>query len=234
MAIGLTALAGIAPWAVLNGWLLAEPGFPTIGWIALLYVEVPWATAPLTIVLGDLMFRRQVRLARIAGTLLVGLPAMILSQVLLRGLLLVFVVVMPSQYPFLDEVILLEQEVEKSERKSVFDQIRRARMLTSGYEGEFFVRWLGQLLLGTTFALCVLMSVKVLGSTLFGNELTWYRPGMGDLNGLLFQAAVWVAVAFFGVYRFFAYVDRRIRLEGWELDVQIKAVKRALEARARS
>ncbi len=96
------------------------------------------------------------------------------------------------------------------------------------------MRWLGQLFLGTTFALCVLMSVQTLGSTLIGNELTWYRPGMSDLDGLLFQAAVWVAVAFFGVYRFFAYIDRRIRLEGWELDLQMKAVDRALEARAGS
>ena len=60
----------------------------------------------------------------------------------------------------------------------------------------------------------------MLGSTLFGNELTWYRPGMSDVNGVLFQTAVWIAVAFFGVYRFFAYIDRRIRLEGWELDLQ--------------
>ncbi len=78
------------------------------------------------------------------------------------------------------------------------------------------------------------MSVQMLGSTLIGNELTWYRPGMSDLDGLLFQAAVWVAIAFFGVYRFFAYVDRRIRLEGWDLGVQMKAVERALEARAGS
>ncbi len=79
------------------------------------------------------------------------------------------------------------------------------------------------------------MSVQMLGSTLIGNELTWYRPGMSDLDGLLFQAAVWVAIAFFGVYRFFAYVDGwRIRLEGWDLGVQMKAVERALEARAGS
>ena len=51
------------------------------------------------------------------------------------------------------------------------------------------------------------------------------------MSGLLFQAGVWIAVAFFGVYRFFAYIDRRIRLEGWELDLRIKAVARGLEAR---
>jgi hypothetical protein len=78
------------------------------------------------------------------------------------------------------------------------------------------------------------MSVRTIGSALIGNELTWYSPGLSDRNGLLFQGAVWIAVAFFGVYRFFAYIDRRIRLEGWELDLRIKAVARGLEARGDS
>ncbi len=67
---------------------------------------------------------------------------------------------------------------------------------------------------------------------LIGNELTWYSPGMSrPASGLLFQTGVWIAVAFFGVYRFFSYIDRRIRLEGWELDLRLKAVARGLEAR---
>jgi hypothetical protein len=224
VTIGLTAVAGIAPWAALNAWLLADPNFPTIVWMPLLFMEVPWATAPLTLVLGDLMFGRTAKVPRIARTLLVRLPSLIWSQLFLRGILLVFVIVMPSQYAFLNEVILLE------ERKSVFQQIRRARKLTRGCEGEFLMRWLGQLFLGTTFAVCFLMSAKTLGSTLIGNELTWYRPGMSDANGLLFQAAVWIAIAFFGVYRFFSYIDQRIRLEGWELDLRLKAVARGLKA----
>ncbi len=65
-----------------------------------------------------------------------------------------------------------------------------------------------------------------------GDELTWYRPGLNDLSGVLFQTAVWIAIAFFGVYRFFAYIDRRIRIEGWELDLRLKAVNRGLEERS--
>jgi hypothetical protein len=231
VVLGATALAGIAPWAALNEWLLADPDFPQIGWMALLALEVPWATAPLTVVLGALMFGRPVKLTRIARTLFECSPALIMSQLIVRGALLVFVIVMPSQYPFLNEVILLEREVNPRERKGVFGQIKRARGLTRGYEGDFFMRWLGQLFLGTTFAVCLLTSAETLLGTLIGNKLTWYQPGMGDVNGLMFQTAVWIAVAFFGVYRFFAYIDQRIRLEGWELNVRITAVARALEAR---
>jgi hypothetical protein len=145
-----------------------------------------------------------------------------------RGLLLVTIVgypFMPSQYGFLNEVILLE-------RLGTFRQFGRSRTLSRGFEGEFFVRWLVQIFLGLTFSLCFWMCAKTLGSTLIGNELTWYRPGLNDLDGLIFQTAVWISVAFFGVYRFFAYIDRRIRLEGWELDLRIKAVARRLEERA--
>jgi hypothetical protein len=231
VVLGTTALLGIAPWAALNLWLLSDPSFPPLGWMAILMLEVPWATAPLTLVLGALMFGRPVKPSRMARTLFESLPALILSQLMVRGLLLVFVVVMPSRLPFLNEVILLERESNPRERKGVFAQIARARRLTRGFEGDFFVRWLAQLFLGTTFSLCLMMSAQTLASTLIGNELTWYQPGMGDMNGLLFQTAVWIAVAFFGVYRFFSYIDQRIRLEGWELNVRLTAVARALEAR---
>ena len=56
LALVVPASIGIAPWAVLNAWLLSDPSFSTVYWIMLLALEVPWATAPLTLVLGDLMF----------------------------------------------------------------------------------------------------------------------------------------------------------------------------------
>ena len=54
----LAAAAGITPFAVLNVWLLSDPDFPRLLWPLLLVFEAPWATAPLTVVLGGLMFGR--------------------------------------------------------------------------------------------------------------------------------------------------------------------------------
>ena len=227
VVLALTALAGIAPWAALNYWLLSDPDFPTMIWILLLILEVPWATAPLTLVLGDLMFEVPPRLPRILKALIVRLPALLVGQLLVRGIMLATFVCypfMPAQYAYLNEVILLEQVAG-------IRQFRRSRTLNRGFEGESFARWLGQLFLGTIFAYCFWTCAHVLGGALIGNDLTWANPGMGDLSGGLFQAGVWIAVAFFGVYRFFAYIDRRIRLEGWELDLRLKAVARSLEAR---
>jgi hypothetical protein len=226
--IATTALVGIVPWAALNYWILSNPEFPTFAWIALLLLEAPWATAPLTLVLGDLMFDVPPSIPRMFKTFVASLPALLIGQFLVRGIMLVTFVCypfMPAQYPFLNEVILLE-------RVPAHRQFRRSRALNRGFEGESFVRWLGQLFLGGTFALCFWMSAKTIGSALVGKELTWANPSATDYSGSLFQTGVWIAIAFFGVYRFFSYIDRRIRLEGWELDLRLKAVARGLEARA--
>ena len=110
--LALAAVAGIAPWAALNLWLLSDPEFPRYFWVMLLILETPWATAPLTLVLGDLMFEQRPRPGRMFQTLLVSLPAMITIQVVVHGLLLATVVgylAMPAQYSFLNEIILLER-----------------------------------------------------------------------------------------------------------------------------
>jgi hypothetical protein len=227
IVLALTALVGIAPWAALNYWLLSDPDFTLALWIMLLILEVPWATAPLTLVLGDLMFEVPPKPSRILKTLLVRFPALLVGQLLVRGIMLATVICypfMPAQYAYLNEVILLEQVPGHR-------QFRRSRTLNRGFEGESFVRWLGQLFLGTIFVYCFWTCAHVLGGALIGNDLTWANPGLGDVSGALFQAGTWIAVAFFGVYRFFAYIDRRIRLEGWELDLRLKAVARGLEAR---
>ena len=94
------------------------------------------------------------------------------------------------------------------------------------------MRWLGQLFLGTTFALCFWMSARRLGEHAHRQRADLVQPGLERSERRAVSSGVWIAVAFFGVYRFFAYIDRRIRLEGWELDLRLKAVARGLEARA--
>ena len=88
VVLGLTALVGIAPFAALNVWLLSADRSLSGLWIPLLLMEAPWATAPLTLVLGDLMFGVRPRPGRIVKTLVVSFPALFLTQFLVRGILL--------------------------------------------------------------------------------------------------------------------------------------------------
>jgi hypothetical protein len=228
VTVGLAAAFGIVPFAALNCWLLSIPEFPRYCWIVLLVMETPWATAPLTLALGDLMFGVRLRPRRILSALVTSLPALVVTQILVRGLFLATVVaypLIPAQYGFLDEVVMLERA--KGFRS--WASLKRSRALCRGVEGEFFMRWLGQIAIGLTFALCFWMGAETVLGALFDNELTWYRPGLGDLSGMLFQAGVWLAIAYFGVVRFLSYIDRRIRLEGWEIELRLKAVGRAME-----
>jgi hypothetical protein len=246
----MAALTGIAPLAAVNIWLLSDAAFSRAYWFVLLLMEAPWATAPLTMVLGDLMFGVRPLPWRILKGLAVSLPKLVVTQLLVRGFLLLTVIgylLVPSQYGFLSEVVLLLltvigyllgpsqfgflSEVVLLERVGTVRSLKRANALSRGFGGELFFRWLGQIALGLTFALCFQKGVTSLVSVLVGGELTWDQPGLSDFGGLLFQTAVWIAIAFFGIVRFLSYIDRRIRLEGWEIELRLKMVGRALVER---
>ena len=227
VVIGLTALTGIAPFAALNVWLLSGDASHFGLWVLLLLMETPWATAPLTVALGDLMFGVRPRPRKIVKTLVVSFPSLFLTQFLLRGmcyLILIGFVLMPAQFAFLNEVLLLE-------RVGPFRAVKRSRDITRRFDGELFLRWLGQIALGLTFALCFQKGAESFGSVLAGGDVTWERAAQVDAGDVLFQAGVWIAIAFFTVVRFLSYIDRRIRLEGWEIELRLRSVGRALEER---
>jgi hypothetical protein len=227
VVLGLTALAGTAPFAVLNIWLYSASESGAGLWILLLLMEIPWATAPLTIVLGDLMFGVRPRIGKVLKTLLVRFPAMILTQVVVRGALFLVVlgyILVPTRFTFVNEVLLLE-------RLSAFRSFGRSSTIARTFEGELFIRWIGQVVLGATFALCFQNGVETLGTVLGGGELSWEQSGQVDVGDVLFQIGVWIAIAFFAVVHFLSYIDRRIRLEGWEIELRLRTVGRALQER---
>ena len=98
-------------------------------------------------------------------------------------------------------------------------------------ESELLIRSLLAVCFGAMFALCFEMGTRTLTAVMAGGDLTWDEPGLADLSGVLFQIGVWLAVAFFGVVNFLSYIDRRIRLEGWEIELRLKSAGRALEER---
>jgi hypothetical protein len=252
VVLGLTAIAGIAPFAAFNVWLMSGDDSRFVLWVLLLIMETPWATAPLTVALGDLMFGVRPRPRKIVKTLVVSFPSLFLTQFLIRGmcyLILIGYVLWPAQFAFHNEVLLLVcyliligyvlmppqfaflNEVLLLERAGPLRAVKRSRDISRRFEGELFVRWLGQIALGLTFALCFQKGAESFGSVLAGGDVTWERAAQVDAGDLLFQAGVWIAIAFFTVVRFLSYIDRRIRLEGWEIELRLRSVGRALEER---
>ena len=221
-ALGLAAAAGIAPFAALNYGILSNPETSPAIWPALLFLEAPWATVPLTLVLGGLMFDRPPRAGPILWRMTRALPSLILVHLLLRGALtmtLLLIPLIPGQFWFANEVILLE-------KVPGLRALRRCLQLSGGRTGEFFMQWVGQLSFGLVFALCFWVGTGAGISALIKSELTWYRPFLTDFSGLQFQLGVWIAIAFFGVARFLIYIDQRISIEGWELRLRLQAAGR--------
>jgi hypothetical protein len=231
-ALALAAALGIAPWAALDAWLLRLPDFPAGVVPLLLYWEVPWATAPLTVVLGSLMFGRRVRVRDVLAALGRGLPALIVYQGIVRSsvfMTCVLVPFLPARLCFLNEVILLE-------RYRFWGTLGRSWTLTRDRGTELFGQWVFQVVMGVLFVVCFWIAAGKVHELLFADELSWalpdlFEPSFWDEQARSWrvQVATWLAVAFFGVARFLTYVDQRIRLEGWEVSLRMMQAGATLE-----
>ncbi len=225
-SIGLAALAGIAPFAVLDAWLLESDILPRSAWFGLVFLEIPFATAPLSLVLSDALFRIRIRPAAIARRLASGLPGLIVWSLIVRPLLWISVVGIPfalARMPYTVEVVLLE--------RVPFSRFwRRTAVLARGAEGSMMLRQLAAVVLGLVFVRCFMFGIGSLAAVFVGEDVSWSRdlePGLW--RSLLVQSSVWIAVGFFGLARFLIYIDRRIRLEGWDLELRLRAVARKIE-----
>jgi hypothetical protein len=242
LALGTAAAAGIAPWAAAYAWMASYPDVWSIGLPALVWFVAPWATAPLTIVLGGLMFGERPPARRVAGTIVRKLPSLVLYQGILRGLLTVVgagFIVIPARLTFLNEVILLERG--RGGERPGMSVFRRCGALSRDRASDLFGQWLANLIFATLFVLAFRWGVESLIQALV-EELTWDTgpedpserlAGLftwcGDLRAWTAQVGIWLAVAFFGVVHFLTYIDQRIRLEGWEVELRLRAAGAAVE-----
>lgn len=124
--------------------------------------------------------------------------------------------------PFTPEVILLEKPSGlTSTGVGVFGM--RVKQLHHFSGGEIFLR----ALVSTFFSALLFFSLYGgiwLMWAYFINE--WY-PGVG-VNVIGLPIAAWGTVLFNVVFRFLSYLDIRIRQEGWEVELLMKAEARAL------
>ncbi|WP_169976063.1 hypothetical protein [Tautonia rosea] len=225
ITIGATAALGIVPWALLNAWILSEveDGRAMVH-LGAIVLEAPFATAPLTIVLGAMMFGSSPRPGQVVGTMLRQLVPMLLYQFLLRSLLLlswVLAWLIPVRQVFMNEVLLLERGKWRRAWSRCTD-------LTSDRGGELFGQWMIQMAFGGMFTLAFWFATRQVLSV-FEGELTWGYSELDFVFNAWIFVGVWIAVAFFAIVRFLTYIDQRIRLEGWEVELRLRAVGRAMK-----
>lgn len=224
----------------------------------LIFLEAPLASAFVTAFLGPAVFMEERTIRQIASDVLKQLGPLVLCQGLLRGLffawgillltsrdeangfiegfLMVLIVLwsaaMRAFRPYINEIILLEQNPLLPRRGVTITVGRRSSHLHSPYSGDLFVRWLGSAAVACLLAGLVLFTAIVLQGYLVSDwpvlfsfeddgamapNLDWFKLQ------ILYPACLWIIVAFFSVIRFLSYLDLRIRHEGWEVELLMRA-----------
>lgn len=231
LPLGAALAVGIVPAICLNAWLLArwtEPdfdlGYPFwyLFWMTPLVIwEIPLATAPATLFLGQALFTPKPQAGQVARDFFRSLPQMLLYQVFLRGLMipLVFTWFVPyAIWPYLGEVILLDRNPLRARTRGGMTTWRRNRSIHSGFSGDLFSRWLGSLIVGAALLASFWLSMWLAAGLLLS---AWeFR---GPVFTVFFPLALWLVVGYFSVVRYLGYLDLRIRREGWEVELLMRA-----------
>lgn len=223
LALIAAALAGIAPFEALNYALLELFPDRSALWPVLVILEAQLATTPLTVVLGGMMFDERPGPGRVARSIGRSIVPLVLFAGLVRGLILLSVVLVPffaDRVLFYDEVILLE-------RSRVDEVSRRAKLLGDGLGGEATARMLVQVILATLLVVATWWGASKFVEMMVETYTMTLPEGL--TSRLAPRVALWVAVAFFGIGRFLGYIDQRIRQEGWEVELRLRAAGAALE-----
>ena len=234
-----TVALGSLPMALLNVWLLGGSFYeenlgelaaddPISGmfefgfYLAWLIVwEMPLAAAPTTLYLGVALFHEKPSPRQLARDFVRSLPQLLLCQVLLRALCVPLVVtwfVLFAIWPYLNEIILLERNPLFSRKKSKLLTFQRSSNLHTANSGELFSRWILAGLVGTAMTVALWLSIWF---------LRWQLTNNMEFDRAMFtiylQVALWIVLGYFTVVRFLSYLDLRIKSEGWEVELRMRA-----------
>lgn len=250
------SLLAIVPLALLNaallGWMAWDldyaEDFPfRYFWTmaVFIYIEAPLASIFVVGYMGPAVFMEQPTIKRVFWDTLRQFPSLLLCQILLRGvlplwllaatmdrfepnwpieafvipfLLVPIVSALRAFRPYINEIVLLEKNPLRSNNPQVITIGKRSTHLHGPYGGDLFVRWLGNVLVALAFVAMIGVSTFTLHSVLFSTtDLNWF------LVYIWFPAVLWTVVALMSVVHFLDYLDLRIRHEGWEVELLMKA-----------
>ena len=147
-------------------------------------------------------------------------------EIFLLGSLTLMVALIRSMRPFINEIVLLERNPLRSRNPSAITIGKRSKDLHGPSGGDLFARWLATAMFGG------LLTASVFGTFLFcsGVFLNDWQPGPTMLR-YVYPLAMWVVAGYLAVVRFLSYLDLRIRHEGWEVELRLRAEAARLAAK---
>lgn len=251
---------GIVPVMLINrlalGWMtedLVPWTFVRYVWVMslLVFIQAPLATSVATVYLGDAMFLEKPtlravlkNLSKLSGRIFVCqgllrgvLPAWLLAATLspfettpgdvLLPLLAMALFLLRALRPYVSEIVLLERNPLRSRDQRAITIGRRSAKLHNPNSGDLLARYLAIALLTVLLVIVVLFGIWFIAGTVLGD----WRWGPVMLHVVL-PGAMWLVAGYMAVVRYLAYLDLRIRREGWAVELQLRAEANRLQRQA--
>lgn len=211
---------------------------------SLVYLQTPLAGVLTTYYIGQAVFEQRPtwrsvfretwkiypRLLWSLGVVRGGIPAMVLvlsnwggpvavgREVFWILMLLVWATAIRGFRTFLPEILLLERCPLRTKRPDILSAQRRSQLLHNPLSGELLGRYM---LAGSLIALLaagLFYSFMFLHETIFST-----RDWSLVVTLVLLPLALWTTAGLSVLVRFLSYLDSRIRLEGWEVELSLRA-----------
>lgn len=214
--------------------------------IALLFfVQFQLITLPISIFLGNQIFFQQIttlgiikkmlsiafRCVIVLGVFRLGLVVLpfellvdrsvafdVPTELFLLGGITAFSMMIRSVRPFAPEILGLELCPLRSTKKTEISYGKRSRSLHRALVGDHMARF------SAVICFSLLLELSVLGTFMFLQGVStgdWQWSSLFDY--VLFPLSMWMVGLLMAVFRFLAYLDSRIRLEGWEIELRLRA-----------
>ena len=141
-------------------------------------------------------------------------------------LLAAYVVLIRANRPFINEIILLERNPLRKRGGKVLTISHRSSVLHGASGGTLVSEWFG------AAALAVLLWATLVGTVWFvwGTLLFDWKLDAFMLH-VAVPASMWLVVLYLSVVHFMCYLDLRIRREGWEVELLVRAASSDLQGK---
>jgi hypothetical protein len=132
--------------------------------------------------------------------------------------LFLFVSALRAFRPYINEIIVLEKNPLRS-NSAPMTVGKRSSNLHGNAGAELFGQWLGSCAVSFALLQVVFWSLFMIYAVMFSDDNTMSWVSLRVLRPI----SLWIVVSFMGVARFLSYLDLRIRQEGWEVELLVRA-----------
>jgi hypothetical protein len=218
-AVPLTLINHAVLTWIIEHWLVLDAEeeswfvFYTLGYIGLVLLEMPFASAPSLIYLGKRVFAADSRpgSSEVLLAWLEALPQLVVYNIILVPLILV--------YDCMPEIVALERSPLFSKQKDRITTFKRLKNFHRDRFGEQFALLVPLFL----FAIVLVPTLWVIVKYVFFLSIGPVEKYIHLYYAILIPAILWVITLFMLVFHFLRYIDMRIEREGWDVELVFRA-----------